>query len=47
MVAHGQPIELHPNEALLHMLYLAVGNVAWLNNEISHLDDLGTKHCKR
>jgi hypothetical protein len=42
MVKLGMPIEVHPHEALLHMLYLASGHVAWLREEIAATDDLGT-----
>lgn len=42
MIKLGMPIEIHPHEALLHMLYLASGHVAWLRETIADLDDLGT-----
>jgi hypothetical protein len=41
MVNYGVPINIHPNEALLAMLYLSSGHVAWLHAEISGLDDKG------
>lgn len=37
MVKLGTPIEIHPHEALLSMLYIAAGHVAWLREEISAL----------
>lgn len=42
MIKLGIPIEVHPHEALLSMLYLASGHVAWLREEIGATDDLGT-----
>jgi hypothetical protein len=42
MIKLGMPIEVHPHEALLSMLYLASGHVAWLRAEIGATDDLGT-----
>ncbi len=42
MVKLGMPIEVHPHEALLSMLYLASGHVAWLREEVAGTDDLGT-----
>jgi hypothetical protein len=42
MVKLGMPIEVHPHEALLQVLYLASGHVAWLKAEIGALEDLGT-----
>jgi hypothetical protein len=44
MVKYGAPIEIHPNEALLAMLYLSSGHVAWLHAEISTLDENGKKN---
>jgi hypothetical protein len=38
MVAFGAPIQIHPNEALLAMLYLSSGHVAWLRQELADLD---------
>lgn len=40
MIKLGQPVEVHPHEALLSMLYLASGHVAWLREEIADSDDL-------
>jgi hypothetical protein len=42
MVKFGDPIKVHPTEALLAMLHLSSGHVAWLREEISALDDIGT-----
>jgi hypothetical protein len=42
MVKLGMPVEVHPHEALLQMLYLASGHVAWLREEVGGTDDLGT-----
>ena len=42
MVKLGMPIEVHPHEALLSMLYLASGHVAWLRETVGATDDLGT-----
>jgi hypothetical protein len=42
MVKFGEPIKVHPTEALLAMLHLSSGHVAWLREEIAALDDLGT-----
>jgi hypothetical protein len=39
MVKYGAPINIRPEEALLAMLYLSSGHVAWLHAEISALDD--------
>lgn len=41
MVKFGDPIEVHPAEALLAMLHLSSGHVAWLRQEIAALHDLG------
>lgn len=40
MVKYGLPIEIEPHEALLSMLYLASGHVAWLREEVAALGDL-------
>ena len=42
MVRFGEPIHLHPNEALLSMLHLSSGHVAWLREEITAMDDVGS-----
>ena len=42
MIKLGMPVEVEPHEALLSMLYLASGHVAWLREEIGGTDDLGT-----
>ena len=42
MVKLGAPVEMRPTEALLAMLHLASGHVAWLRGEISRLDDLSS-----
>jgi hypothetical protein len=42
MVKLGGPIVVQPVEALLGMLHLASGHVAWLREEIAALDDLST-----
>jgi hypothetical protein len=39
MVKYGAPINIHPNEALLAMLYLSSGHVAWLHSEIANYDE--------
>jgi hypothetical protein len=46
MIQLGGPIEMRPHEALLSMMYLASGHVAWLREEIGELDDLGTKKAE-
>ena len=40
MIKFGAAFEIHPHEALLRMLHLAAGHVAWLRVEIGELDDL-------
>jgi hypothetical protein len=42
MVKLGVAIDLEPHEALLMMLHLASGHVAWLREEIGGLSDLGS-----
>ena len=42
MVKLGRAVEMHPTEALLSMLHLASGHVAWLREEIARLDDLSS-----
>lgn len=42
MVKLGMPVQVHPHEALLHMLYIASGHVAYLREAIGETDDLGT-----
>jgi hypothetical protein len=46
MIKLGIPVEVEPHEALLSMLYLASGHVAWLREEIGSTDDLGTFEAK-
>jgi hypothetical protein len=41
MIRYGAPIEIHPNEALLAMLYLSSGHVAWLHAEIAEVEENG------
>lgn len=38
----GQPQQVDPGEALMEMLGIAYGQVAWLQEEIAKLDDLAT-----
>jgi hypothetical protein len=38
----GQPQKVDPGEALMEMLWIAYGQVAWLQEEIAKLDDLTT-----
>jgi hypothetical protein len=40
MIKLGGPIEIPPLDALLAMLYISSGHVAWLREEIAALDDL-------
>ena len=42
MVKLGEPIDIEPHEALLSMLRLASGHVAWLREEIAASDDVGS-----
>lgn len=42
MVKLGQPLDIAPGEALLMMLRLASGHVAWLRETIATTEDLGT-----
>ena len=42
MIKLGAPIEMRPTEALLAMLHLASGHVAWLREEIAALTDLSS-----
>jgi hypothetical protein len=38
----GMPIEIAPHEALLMVLYIASGAVAWLREEVAALDDMSS-----
>lgn len=46
MVKLGMAVEIEPHEALLQMLYLASGHVAWLREEVGTTADLGTFEAK-
>jgi hypothetical protein len=46
MIKLGMPIEIRPHEALLSMLYMSSGHVAWLREEIAAMKDLGTSEGK-
>ncbi len=41
MIKYGAAVQVEPHEALLAMLHLASGHVAWLRAEVAALDDLG------
>jgi hypothetical protein len=43
MVKLGYPIEVHPLQALLQMLYISYGHVAWLSEEVGKMDDLSSR----
>lgn len=42
MVKLGMPLEMRPAEALLNLLYMSSGHVAWLAQEVAELPDLGS-----
>jgi hypothetical protein len=41
-VEFGQPIDIHPSEALLSVLHLSAGHLAWLRSELGTTDDKTT-----
>jgi hypothetical protein len=43
VVKLGHPIKVPPHDALLQMLYIAYGHVAWLAEEVGKLDDLSSR----
>ena len=43
MVKLGYPIEIHPLQALLQMLFISFGHVAWLSEEIARIDELTSR----
>lgn len=46
MVKLGMPLQARPAEALLNLLYMSSGHVAWLAQEVGALDDLASHEGK-